>query len=241
MSSIEKIKTKKSSSKETRLWKLVPEEPARIRQLNPYNIEDFKRYKQMDRSAETQQWMIGEAMTDEEIKEAMSSHSDDCFLYAVSGEKSKGELEGWIQLLPEEQERIERIKKMVHMNPSHLVLELSYARYNNPDVAKEKREKGLISSGVRQIGYSLGWSLTEDDRKTGKDGKPSLKPKLIITAYTDPDNQPSERVLTSACFKNVGKIKYELDSKKYDNLWILNWKKLADFYAKKDEAKEETF
>lgn len=231
----EEIKTEKET---VRFWKLISEEPAWLRLLNAEDVEDLERYKQIDRG-ESQQWMIGEEMTEEKIKDVINLHSKDRLLYAISGEKSEGELEGWVQLLPEEGERIERIRKeaLADLPQANIILELSYARYKNQNLTKERQEKGLISSGVRQICYSLGLELNEEDEETKKSKKPLLKPKLSIVGYTDPTNVASERVLESASFKKSGEIQYEADSEKNDNFWMLDWDKLSAIYAKKDEER----
>lgn len=233
------FKENKLQMPEKRLWKLIPEEPALISALSSENTVDFERYKQMDRSPETQTWMIGDEMTNEEIKEHLDSHSKEVLLYAISGEKGEGDLEGWVQFLPEEKERIDRIRKLAlaDLLEDDLILELSYAKYKDPDLPEERRERGLISSGVRQICYSLGLELTEQDAEVKESKRPLLKPKLKIVAYTNPVNKPSERVLEKSGFKKLGAIKYEPDDEKYDNFWMLDWDELSDFYARKDEER----
>lgn len=220
---------------------MTVEESASIFPLNPENLADFQRYKKLDRSPEVQKWMIGEETTDEELKKYLASHPEEVLIYAISGEKSGGKMEGWLQLVPEEEERIERIRKLnlANIPEDHAILELSYARYKDSKLSEEKREKGLISSGIRQIGYFLGVKLTSEDEETSKSPKPLLKPKLTITAYTSPANYPSERVLEKSGFKKVGEIQYDEDSREPDNFWILDWDELARIFAEKDEKRVE--
>lgn len=239
---------KNTSSKENELqpperkyWRLIYEEPAFISILSAENPSDIDWYEKVDKSPEVQKWMIedGEAMTKEDIKHIIASHPKKWLLYAVSGEKSGGELEGWIQMWSEEEEKDKIIKNQfpADFSEDDLIIELSYARYKDPNLPEEKREKGLISSGIRQICYLLGLQLTKEDAETKESKKPLLKPKLSFVAYTNPLNKPSERVLEKSGFKNIGKIKYEPSSEKEDNFWVLDWDKLADFYAKKDEER----
>lgn len=236
---MEKISSENMSSNEKVLWKLIPEEPAAIRALNPKDAIDFERYQEIDRSPESQKWMIGEEMDEEEIKEFLASHPQDIVLYAVSGKKSEGELEGWVQLLPEGKERINRIKKegVADLSKNHLILELSYARYFNPKLKTEENEKGLISSGIRQICYLLGLVFNKKDKADQKSQKPMLKPKIDVVAYTDPQNEPSERVLEKSGFKKLGQIKYEPDDQVFNNFWLLDWGELNSRYVNLAETR----
>ncbi len=226
---------------EKKFWKLISEEPAFVSILSEKDPSDIEWYKKLDKSPEVQKWMIedGEEMTEEDIKHIIAHHPQKWLFYAVSGEKSGSEVEGWIQMWPEEEEIADRIRKKfsADLPKDNLILELSYARYKDPNIPKEKREKGIISSGLRQVCYLLGLHLTGEDAETKAAKKPLLKPKLNIVAYTDPENEPSEKVLEKSGFKIVGKIKYEPGSGKEDNFWVLDWDKLRDFYAKIDEER----
>lgn len=239
MENLDKSLINESPMLERKFWKLISEEPAFVRVLSEKDQADIEWYKKLDESAEVQKWMIGENMTEEMIKELIATSPRESLLYAVSGEKGGDEIEGWIQMWPEEKEKAERIREKfsADLPKDNLVLELSYARHQEPGMPEEKREKGLISSGLRQICYSLGLALTEEDIETKKSKRPLLKPKLSIVGFTDPENKPSEKVLEKSGFKIVGKIKYEPDNEKEDNFWVLDWKKLGDFYAEKDEAR----
>ena len=243
---MEKLPNEKENKKnypppERKFWKLISEEPALISILNPKNFSDIDWYEKLDKSPEVQEWMEedGEAMTREDIQRIIASHPEKWLFYGISGEKGESELEGWIQMWPEEEEIADRVREKfsADLPKDNLILELSYARYKDPNMPEEKREKGLLSSGLRQVCYSLGLAMTEKDKETKESKKPLLKPKLNIVGYTDPDNKPSEKVLEKSGFKIVGKIKYEPDSEKEDNFWMLDWDKLSDFYAKKDEER----
>ena len=243
-------KEKISQPPERKYWKLISEEPAFVTNLSVENPSDIDWYEKVDRSPEVNRWMKNEGelpggiMTKEEIEDVISRHPKDWLLYAVSGGKSEEELEGWIQIWPEEKEKVKRIKEKFSKDipKNNLVLELSYARYKDPDLTEEeweKRERGIIYSGIRQTCYLLGLQLTKENAKTKASKKPILKPKLSFVAYTDidPVNISSEKVLEKSGFKIVGKIKYEPDSEKEDNFWVLDWNELSDFYAKKDEER----
>lgn len=205
-----------------KVWKIVPEETAWVRLFDIENPSDVERYKEMDKSDYICRWMVGEPMTDKEIKKFLSSHSENKTLFAAFAEEGDGKMEGWVQFLPEDKEKVLRIQKEILAGTplKNKVWEISFARYQGDDPASKKK-KGLISSAVRQACYFF--------------KKPESEKETDIIAYTDPDNAPSERVLEKAGFVKMGKIKYDEDDEKEDNFWILDWDKLNDIYAKKDE------
>ncbi len=230
---------------EKKLWKLISEEPAFICGMNPEDPIDVKRYMEMERQEDVKRWMeeVDEEPETEDIKKYFESHQKEIMLYSVSGEKGEGEADGWVMLMPEEKERIERINKtgLANLPKEDYIMELSFARRSDPDMPDKEREKGLVSSGVRQICYSLGLALHKEEKEKEETKRPFLNPNLKIVAYTNPENKPSEMVLEKSGFEMKGKVKYEPNSEKENNLWVLDWKKLADYYAKKDESWAEKY
>ncbi|MFA6427179.1 MAG: GNAT family N-acetyltransferase [Candidatus Magasanikbacteria bacterium] len=224
---------------DTGVWTFGEGERARIRPLNAMRQEDIDRYHETDVNPKALEFMIGDPMTDDEIKDLIEGHGNDRLLYGVSGRESEGEIEGWVQMLPEDGRRIEEMttKEMVKIPEQNLVMELSYARLHDTRRYDKKEERGLVSSGVRQICQTLGRSF--DPSRGGEGIVPELKPNLTITAYTDPENVDSERVLERCGFVRVGQINYDEDSEKEDTVWVLDWKKLDDSFNQRDEQRTE--
>jgi hypothetical protein len=64
-------------------------------------------------------------------------------------------------------------------------------------------------------------------------------PKFTITAYTNPENTSSERVLERCGFERKGKMAYEEGDEEKDDLWVLNWGKLRQIFATRDEMAQQ--
>jgi hypothetical protein len=201
----------------TEPWKVLPWEAALLKKLDANNPDDIERYRHIDVDPEALKWMEGDIMTKEEILENFSD--EDQLLCGVCGEKSKGKIEGWVQLYDTETERINRLVDggLADFSKDTQVLEISYARYVDPHLPKENQERGLIPSAVRQICFSV-----IKDRKN-----------IVITAYTNPKNLLSESVLKNAGFIIRGKIFYDENSPEEDNFWTLDENKLKKILEKK--------
>lgn len=218
------------------MWKAKEKERAIIRPIRARRLRDYIRYQEIDAHPEAEEWMVGKPMTHKEIKDFIGSNSRDGLIYGITGEKLKGELAGWVQLVQVDDEMLERIRNagLIEIPQDSLALEISYANPKDRNLSEEKRERGLISSGVRQICYSLNQKLREGERESEKSGKKIKNPNLVIIAYTNPNNIPSEMVLKSSCFKNKGKMIYDPEENlEYDNFWVLDWEELEERFSEK--------
>jgi L-amino acid N-acyltransferase YncA len=86
-------------------------------------------------------------------------------------------------------------ERLTRLGLAEDAVEICYAKYPGAP-------RGLMSSGLRQVIEMI----------VGE----------TFTAYTDPDNLNSSRLLEAVGFKNAGKIKYHPGAKTLDNFWILN-------------------
>lgn len=194
---------------ETEPWKVFPWEVAWLKRMDKNNPDDVERYKRIDAQPDVGKWMEGEIKDAEEILELFSSEK---FLYGVCGEKSKNKIEGWVWLYDPDKELIDRLikQKLIDFSKDTQVLEISFARYNDPNMPAEDRERGLIPSAIRQICFSL---IEKQEN-------------IVIMAFTNPKNLLSEGVLVNSGFIIKGKIPYNEESLEQDNFWILDKGKL---------------
>lgn len=114
-------------------------------------------------------------------------------------------LQGWVYFYPDEEERLERLKRSdmeTDLINDRNVVEISYAKY--PGAAK-----GQMSSGVRQ-------AIKTMYRECARYGV-----RMAITAYTDRVNFDSKRLLIATGFRKVGEIEYHEGAGKKDDVWVL--------------------
>lgn len=202
---------------ETEPRKVFPWEVALLKRMDVNNPDDIERYKRIDAQVEVEKWMEGDKMTTENTLELFSDK--DQLLYGVCGEKSKGKIEGWVWLYDPDTEMVDKLikRELIDSSKDTRVLEVSFARYVDPDLPKENREKGLIPSALRQICFS----------------HIKKQKKIAIIAFTNPKNLPSEGVLVNAGFIIKGKISYNEESPEEDNFWILDENKLKEILEEK--------
>lgn len=198
-------------------YKIFPGEIAWLRRLNADNPNDIKIYKLIEAQSEVARWMENEDMTIEEVKELLSD--EDQAFYGICSNKNQDEADGWVSLYEPETELIDRLieQKLIDSKDAK-ILEISFARYINPNVSSESRKRGLISSATRQICFSL---IEKQENN------------VIIVGFTNPQNIPSENTLKSAGFIIKGKILYDEESKEEDNFWVLDKKELEKILEKK--------
>jgi len=191
--------------------KVFPWETAWIKKPDPNNSDDVEAIKRIDKQPAVAEWMTGSALTEEDFSEEN--------FYGVCEEKNEKGISGFVWLYEPDEETIVNLEKnkLVDFSKGMKVLEISFARYIDPDLPAENQKRGITSSAVRQICFS------------------SIKNQknIAITAFTNPKNLPSESVLRSAGFIIKGKVFYDKKSKEEDNFWILDKKELEKILKKK--------
>jgi len=231
---IEKPKTKEENLKkinelpekpETRPMKIFPWEPALVRRPDPNNADDIEEYKRIEAQPTVKEWMsFADALsTTEEVQEMFQ----ETFYGIYKEEKEKSTMEGFIWLYKPEKNPRKNLKKSKLIDPSDIkhVLEISFARFIDNSPSAENRERGLISSAVRQICFSI---LEKQSDK-------------IIAAWTSPKNVLSEGVLKNAGFVTKGEVVYdEEETKEKDHFWVLDKNELEKILEKKRANYEKT-
>ncbi|EKE00077.1 MAG: hypothetical protein ACD_22C00095G0002 [uncultured bacterium] len=206
----------------------LTQEPAVIRYLDPNNREDFIRYKRIFTNPMVQKYMEGVKgkITNAVIKKTLNPKDNDIRFAITTTEKDK--LMGWVQFVPEETQRLKRIKSSKYLN--RLIVEISYAKYIDGRI--KKPVKGLVASGVRLACIKL----KEMEKLHAQIVKTKVR-HIQINAYVSAENIPSIKVLENAGFIYKEKVHYHNQKfKKYqgetkDLLYVLNWKKLGDLTA----------
>ena len=189
--------------------------PVSLRFFDVSNLEDIEAYRLVDVEPEVRFWMDEDPMeTDEEIIKHLSNITE--FLVLAICSKKDSKIIGWVQLTYDDPYHIIQLGKDGSMFENFTdIIEVSYARHTNSN----DMTKGLISSAVRQACYIFNESFKQ------------VFPykKLIITAYANIKNLPSERVLEKSFFTKTGEVfYYEDESSIKDNLWVLDIEKLND-------------
>jgi RimJ/RimL family protein N-acetyltransferase len=178
-------------------------EPASLRAINPRDHTDFERYKNIFKHPQVEEFMekMGKNMTDTDLRKIMRIANDTIIFAIVDTTDANKRMRGWVQFVPDEKQRINRIKDLKNKseNEKYLIVEASFARY----FGRKKKVKGLITSGVRQASLRLFEMEKIYAELNGK--KPR---KVIINAYASIKNIPSIKVLERAGFVNKAKMLY---------------------------------
>lgn len=153
---------------------------------------------------------------DEQVKkfvEEVTGEVEDLIAFAQSGKNymavavvgKKGhvsedevdKLQGWLTVYSDR-----RVKNLIGR-----VLEVGFAKH-------PKTKGGQMASGLRQLVKFL---------KDEHDKKGEI---VHLTAYIDPENEGSRRVLEAAGFVEKGKVKYRLKNKHHDHFFLIDWEKV---------------
>jgi RimJ/RimL family protein N-acetyltransferase len=189
--------------------KIFSEEVAWIKKPDPNNVDDIEAIERIDTQSEVAKWMVGPALTREDFLEEN--------FYGICGEKDEKGMEGFVYLYDIDGELVDRLieQKLIDSKDAK-ILEIRFARCIDSNASPENRKKGLVSSAVRQVCFSL----LEKEKN------------VVIVAFTNPQNLPSEGVLKNAGFIKKGKILYDKESKVEDNFWILDKRELEKVLRK---------
>lgn len=121
------------------------------------------------------------------------------------GEGEKDKLQGWLSVYPDRKARLLRLGEVGKLMGR--VLEVGFAKH-------PRAKSGQMASGLRQLVKFL---KDEHDKKGEV---------VHLTAYIDPENEGSRRVLEAAGFVEKGKVKYRLKNKHHDHFFLIDWEKL---------------
>lgn len=121
------------------------------------------------------------------------------------GEGEKDKLQGWLSVYPDRKARLLRLGEVGKLMGR--VLEVGFAKH-------PRAKSGQMASGLRQLVKFL---KDEHDKKGEV---------VHLTAYIDPENEGSRRVLEAAGFVEKGKVKYRLKNKHHDHFFLIDWEKV---------------
>ena len=206
-------------------WKASPEEPYALRNLNPDRSQDTQKIRDTDRHPETLKWMDpGKPASVEELRYFMelnpSAEVDPRIMWAVVNKKN--EILGWVQFYPDE--HVERFKGIYDLPENALVLEVSYCKnlctwpkykhfIRERDNLNGEAYQGVAVNGLKQSIIRI----SQIEKGMTADGKPARP--IFLTAYMDPTNMPSEKVVEKNGFENLGEMPYDEDGFMV-NVWI---------------------
>ena len=201
---------------------------AAIRFFDPEDKKDMGRLHEIISDEEVQRWMDDVSDFDKEglleWAQEIQAYKDKPKLFVVSGrsggvgKRDIGETQGFVYTYPDAD--IVKLRSMfedrilLERQLENPIFELSYAKF--PDA-----EDCQIASAVRQVCIKLGNIMDIDiDPRTGE-------PKLTVTAYVDPVNKKSVKVLEAAGFVKRGKVLYSSEATKKDDVYVLDWNLLS--------------
>jgi RimJ/RimL family protein N-acetyltransferase len=186
--------------KENEPYKIFSWEKAWIKKPDANNPDDVEAIKRIDAQPGVQKWMVGPPLTAEDF-------SEENFYGFCEEENTKG-ISGFVYLYDADEELIDRLigKKLIESSKTAKILEMSFARYTDPNIPREKQKRGITSSAARQIAFVI----LEKEKN------------ILITGFTNPENLLSENAIKSVGFVLKGKILYDKDSREEDNFWILD-------------------
>lgn len=198
------------------VWKLTPEEPYYIRRFDPTLPRDLETVYVMDLHPSVQDMPDKyDEDGDELYYEEMLAQTDEfgtdkkapSSIFAVTDDQSR--VLGWVWYYADKHNSFpDVLAKELEVDKQALFIEVSYQKLASDWPAKVLAEietldpgflqtprKGVAVSGVRQTLEYL--------RATKKDKR------IIVYAYTDLGNYPSEKVLERNGFKCAGELEYD--------------------------------
>ncbi len=202
-------------------------EAAAIRRVNSADKMDITKMLEVWRSRDVKEYIVGgeDSFKRGELKSWVKGGKYK-EIYAVSGSQKvegddKGEIQGWVVVdgTSGERERAERGlgRKLGDELP---VLEVAFAKH--PDAPA-----GQIASAVRQVCLLI----SQRDAQNAPIGE--VQPKRLVTAFVEPDNEASIRVLEKCGFVRQEKMVSYFpedaeDTESLDLFYLLDWQKLHD-------------
>lgn len=186
-----------------------PDERSVVRPVRKDDPEEIKRLWEIEKDDLVARFVEDLADDDDEMGDFLSSDRD-YLVVAVEGkaghvdEVEVGKLQGWICIYKEEKRRLSRLSSLGLIEEAglnHRILEIGFARH-------PKAKSGQMASAIRQL---LSWLFEEHKR---------AEVPLLVTAYTDPSNEASVRVLLSAGFSKQGTVKYHLKNSVEDHFFV---------------------
>jgi len=190
-----------------------PHEPYIILQFNPNNSEQTQVYAEIDKQSEVLRWMLpSTASTPKELdwltRESYLDPENPRQLFPVADRR--GNILGWVQYKPDEEQRIDDVKKQIDIPDDSIVLEISYAKLfgRSPDSLSgddfQSHGKSIPMNGNPGVAINgVKQTLEILHEREALISKAANKPsrKIVVTAYTDLGNQASESVLRKNGFQ----------------------------------------
>lgn len=190
-----------------------PFENARVRSILKKDSEEQRRLWEIETDPLVVNFIENQAKSPEEVLRQVRLRPD-YLMVAVEGKAGYvasdevGKLQGWVTVYEDEKKRLQRLLTRSLLEEACGILEVGFARH-------PQAKPGQMASALRQVLHFLG----QVHKKAGQ--------RLLVTAYTDKENEASVRVLTAAGFVCRGQIKYHIKDKAENHFFILDWEALA--------------
>ncbi len=209
-------------------WKSDPAEPYALRRFNFNRSKETQRYKDMDRHMESLQFMQpSKPSSNEDLDWLLRANEADrklpWLLWAIVDDRN--EPVGWVQFYVDVSMNTENRQKL-GLKEDDLVLEVSYSKLfptwpkyshhiKDRDDLDTTERKGVAVNGLKQSLIKL--KQMEETISTASGEAPR---RVLITAYTSPENKASEAVLSRNGFEIAGSQQYKKGEEHEDRLWI---------------------
>lgn len=199
---------------------------AAVRYLDPQDRVDALRLKAIITSPAVGKWMKDLKMTDQMYIDWMSERGPAKnrrhHLFAVSASqrsmpKDIGEVQGFVYFYfgSDERKQVRRVVEEGILSSEDIkekrVLEISYAK--SPDAPRGRMVGGVMQSCLE---VSKVMQRLRDTAPTN----------ILILAYTDPENELSERVAVESGFVKIGTVSSYSTENKPNTVFLLDWNRL---------------
>lgn len=213
-------------------WRSAPNEPYGIRRFNRNNSEETQIFTDIYRHPKAMRWLYS-SENPEKINEDMdwmlnideTDKEDPRILWAIVDKENKPV--GWVMFYKDNY-LPDNLKNKLGVDTNSLILEVSYVKsftdwpegtqfIHSRDNLTNLQNEDVVINGLRQ---SL--LLLKSREKIISTTSATTPRQVVITAYTDPENVASEKVLIANEFEKQGKVDYEGEQ---NNIWVKNIQK----------------
>jgi hypothetical protein len=207
-------------------WKLHPNEPYATRPINPNSSLDTQFYTDIDRSPEVTRWTVPSRKSkphevDDYVRVSDAHNEDPRKLFAVVDKQNRPM--GWVQFYLDGE--ADWVREHAGIPDGALIIEVSYAKLDtglkshkwyagrNREDFPEKQPFSVAVSGLRQSTHYL----RKMEERVAKASSEPVR-QVYFTAYTDPANKASERVLEKNGFIKLDEqLVYDGEP---NNVWV---------------------
>lgn len=210
-------------------WKSSPDEPYSIRRFNPNRPQDSEIFTDIDRHPIVLDNMEQDEPSSPEVIDYLlrideADREDPRALYAITEDKT-GEPVGFVQYYTDPEHPLpDGVRRSLRVDDNTLVLTVSFAKnfkewpaglkfISQRTNLDQKDHKGVAVSGLRQT-----LKLIKHKEEIISKHMEKAPRSIIIYAFTDPENPPSEAVLEKNSFSRLDK-KHDYNGDEL-NLWI---------------------